>query len=89
MPWPATKPRPGGVRCPACDGGQSSVLETRPTADGRHTRRRRRCADPTCAFTFTTHEIVATDHVDVGKEVDVILDAMDVARTLVTKLRPI
>lgn len=42
------------MRCPACDFGDSRVLDSRPTQDGTSIRRRREC--PRCQRRFTTYE---------------------------------
>ena len=40
--------------CPACDGADTRVIDSRLAGDGRATRRRRECA--ACTHRFTTYE---------------------------------
>lgn len=51
------------MQCPYCDHGESSVTETRVTADGL--RRRRQCA--ACKRRFTTYEKVGAPAIRVAK----------------------
>ncbi|MHB8171850.1 MAG: transcriptional regulator NrdR [Thermincolia bacterium] len=44
------------MRCPFCNEGESKVLDSRSTEDGRAIRRRRECLS--CAKRFTTYEKV-------------------------------
>ncbi|WP_018921695.1 transcriptional regulator NrdR [Salsuginibacillus kocurii] len=44
------------MRCPACHSNGTRVLDSRPSNEGRSTRRRRECE--TCEHRFTTFEIV-------------------------------
>lgn len=45
-----------GMRCPACNNNGTRVLDSRPSHEGRSTRRRRECEE--CNFRFTTFETV-------------------------------
>ena len=44
--------------CPHCIAKESKVIDSRSTADGRSTRRRRECLN--CGGRFTTYEIIET-----------------------------
>lgn len=44
------------MRCPSCSNTGTKVLDSRPSHEGRSTRRRRECE--TCSFRFTTFEMV-------------------------------
>ena len=44
--------------CPHCKAKESKVIDSRSTADGRSTRRRRECLS--CGGRFTTYEIIET-----------------------------
>ena len=46
------------MKCPNCKGSRSRVIDSRATADGKSTRRRRECLS--CFSRFTTHEFVET-----------------------------
>ena len=46
------------MKCPYCAGGDSKVIDSRPTDDSERIRRRRECTD--CHKRFTTYEIVET-----------------------------
>lgn len=46
------------MNCPYC-GGESRVVDSRPTEDGNAVRRRRECLH--CSRRFTTYEIVETE----------------------------
>ncbi len=46
------------MKCPYCNGGESKVIDSRPTEDGEKIRRRRECLS--CSRRFTTYEIVET-----------------------------
>lgn len=47
------------MRCPYCEHFGSDVIDTRPNASGKITRRRRKCQQ--CRNRFTTHEAIVTD----------------------------
>ncbi|MGO4888672.1 transcriptional regulator NrdR [Anaerobacillus sp. MEB173] len=44
------------MRCPTCQHNGTRVLDSRPSNEGRSTRRRRECE--ACNFRFTTFEVV-------------------------------
>ncbi|MCD8501095.1 MAG: transcriptional regulator NrdR [Bacillaceae bacterium] len=44
------------MRCPSCNNSGTKVLDSRPSHEGRSTRRRRECE--TCNYRFTTFEMV-------------------------------
>lgn len=46
------------MKCPHCRGNDSKVIDSRATADGKATRRRRECLN--CKGRFTTYEFVET-----------------------------
>lgn len=46
--------------CPKCGGTASSVVDSRPSADGKATRRRRHCHG--CGNRWTTYEVQAKEY---------------------------
>src|SRR3546814_8817093 len=47
-------PRSGTMTCPACEGDDTTCIDTRPTAEGLEIRRRRGCRS--CDHRWTTYE---------------------------------
>ena len=54
------------MRCPACNSGDSHVLDSRHTEEGNSIRRRRACA--VCGKRFTTYEVIETSPIVVIKK---------------------
>lgn len=55
MTDPVPKYKPDGVRCPACGGDESNVVDSRGRADSGWWRRRLRCK--ACGERWTTIEV--------------------------------
>lgn len=53
------------MKCPACNFGDSRVLDSRPVSEGSSIKRRREC--PSCGKRFTTYEVVDTVPISVIK----------------------
>ena len=54
------------MKCPACNSGDSHVLDSRHTEEGNSIRRRRECA--VCGKRFTTYEVIETSPIVVIKK---------------------
>lgn len=54
------------MKCPYCGYSESKVIDSRPTDEGEHIRRRRECLN--CAKRFTTYEVIETVPVVVVKK---------------------
>lgn len=54
------------MKCPYCGYSESKVIDSRPTDEGEHIRRRRECLN--CAKRFTTYEVTETVPVVVVKK---------------------
>ena len=54
------------MRCPFCSCEESKVIDSRPTDEGEHIRRRRECIS--CQKRFTTYEIIESVPVIVVKK---------------------